>query len=135
MPKQAATEVFLERAEGLAHECYAVTFRGLDPLAEADRMLRRWAWTAPTRGYDKCDFRVTFGEVTSYSGRFDLQREHDSQPVLLADQMRRETEFYAGLYRPPHFTDKHWANHLREIESDDTKASALAFLEAVELPR
>lgn len=57
-------------------------------IAEADALLRSWAWHAPQTGaYDKTDFKVTFKSGPIYQGRFDLQYQHRIKTDLLKAQM------------------------------------------------
>lgn len=67
------SKVEITRAEGPSVLC-GITHT-FSYLSGANAILRRWAWAMPEnqRGYDKCDFRVTFTDGDTYEGRFDLQ--------------------------------------------------------------
>ncbi len=75
-PKVRAVSIWLNRAEGPRAECGEVTSEGPDVWAWADAQLATWSRTAPDRGfgYDKCDFKVTYADGSTYDGRYDIER-------------------------------------------------------------
>lgn len=113
--KAIATKIEVERCEGPIAECSRIpttvrTFR------EANDVLRRWALSAPAMGgYDKCAFVVDYGNGDTYSGRFDLKREHLSGSFLLEDQMRSMVRFMSGEHCPPHMTVERYRNYLATV--------------------
>lgn len=123
-----ATSIFLERAEGLASECYAVTVTTWDA---ATAILQRWARTAPERGYDKCDFRVTYEDGETYSGRFDLQRRHSTGLELLERHMRDHLQFCSGAWCPAHMGREEYEQFLER--RPDVRESARQFLESYQI--
>lgn len=74
-------KITITRAEGPAHLCgkpiAATTF------AEANRALWQMSTTAPTQGYDKCDFKIVAEEAElEYDGRYDLEHFSAEAPNL-----------------------------------------------------
>jgi predicted Zn-ribbon and HTH transcriptional regulator len=88
-----------------------------------------------TGGYDKTDFRVTFADGETYSGRLDIKHptceDNDND---LASHILLYQEFCAGLFRPGWMSDEQWDRHLREIE-ENGKDKALQFLINYEIPK
>lgn len=112
--KVKVKEVWIQRAEGLPEECVERTFPS---IALADEELRRWAKTAPEDGtYDKCDFKITFEDGDTYSGRYDLKRHDAGHTDLIGRHVRQFAKFYAGLWRPDHMTPKQYEHHLALAE-------------------
>lgn len=73
------TKIWLNRAEGPSELCRDWTFASWHHV---DFQLGLNARTAPKGGaYDKHDFKVTWADGTTYSGRFDLEGD-DPQPSL-----------------------------------------------------
>lgn len=104
-PKRQILKVYVERAEGMAHECVPKTF---DQLAKADAHLLVQSRTAPKDGsYDKCDVVVEFTDGIKHGIRFDLT--HDFKPGDLLEALRSEAGFYSGKWCPKHLTP---AQHL-----------------------
>jgi len=138
MPKIPVTSVEIERAEGLVEECITVT---VNSLAEADAVLSRWAVTAPKRGYDKCDFKITFADGETYSGRYDLSFDRTKQDTAtLAEHVSRHCSFYSGLYLKTgmpsdmdHMTLAEYTTFLNRHVSEADRASYAAFLETYDL--
>lgn len=109
--KVKVKEVWIRRAEGLPEECVALT---LQSIAEADAVLRRWALTAPADGcYDKCDFTIAFEDGDTYSGRYDLKRHDAGHADLIGRHVRQFVEFYAGLWKPPHWSEEDYEREIR----------------------
>ena len=127
--KVGIRSVWLERAEGPIAECGEVT---VNTIAEAQKVLRRWSHSAPEEGggYDKCDFKVTFEDGETYTGRYDLQNTGlNDGGETLAGQMRSFIGFIAGNRRPAWCSDKDWADIRRDKESDGSAKDAREFLE------
>jgi len=90
--------VWIERAEGPIALCEEKTF---DSLHDADFWLAQNAKTVEGKGYDKHDYKVTYADGTTYSGRYDLAAS-DTQPSLLRE-MRNHLTFLSegkGPYGP-----------------------------------
>jgi hypothetical protein len=70
-------------------------------LEAANNLLRKWSKTAPQNGgYDKCDFKLVFGNGVTYSGRYDLMHFSREEPSI----ERHVYEFVGyctNVYRPP----------------------------------
>jgi hypothetical protein len=64
---------------------------------KASSGMRAWGHSAPTTGYDKCDFRCEWEDGTVYEGRFDLQRGGTDGGEYFADSFRSRVRFYSGL--------------------------------------
>jgi len=72
---------------------------------EADMILRANAATAPKGGgYDKHDFKVTFADGQTYSGRYDLKHWSEEHPDL-ARHVRAFIRYLAG-HAPTWMTDR-----------------------------
>ena len=81
LKKQIKTEVIeitIYKAEG---HCSGQKFQGTT-FAEANQQLSIWALSAPTMGYDKCDFKVVWSDDTIYKGRYDLKHHNIEKPNL-----------------------------------------------------
>jgi hypothetical protein len=98
--------IAITRAEGLPHECSVTHICGT--WDDADAVLKRMAWTAPEHGgYHKTDFRITWEDGETYTGRYDLKR-HDVSLAYLARHVRRFCEFYSGRWRPEHVSEEQY---------------------------
>jgi len=95
--------IWVRRAEGRTEEIERDGEHTVSTFAEADEVLKRWAWSAPdTGGYDKCDFKVVYEDGEEYEGRFDLKRDHRYGENLLGKHMLDFVTFYAGVRCPGH---------------------------------
>ena len=84
---------------------------------DADAIFSQIAQTAPTSGgYDKCDFTVTFEDGETYSGRMDI-KGGDNANESLAQHIGQFAQFYAGLWKPDHLTQKQYDDFLRNNDS------------------
>lgn len=82
------------RAEGPTNLC-GITQRAKG-WADANMILRANSTTAPKGGaYDKHDFKVTFEDGQTYSGRYDLKHWEEEQPDL-AGHVRAFLRYLAG---------------------------------------
>lgn len=91
------TLIEIIRAEGPTKLCGKV--QTATSWAEADAILHKNSTTAPNcGGYDKHDFKVTFADGTTYSGRYDLQHWKVERPDL-AGHVRSFIRYLAG--QPP----------------------------------
>jgi hypothetical protein len=116
--KAKATEITIERAEGLTEDCVTVTISARingDIFNAANRILSLWATTV-ANGYDKCDFRVKFEDGETYKGRYDLHQDED------ADIRQHMIDFLAYASDPE-----------RSMASDGTMEYAKQFLDLHEL--
>jgi hypothetical protein len=137
MSKIPVKSIELERAEGLVSECVIVT---VPNFAAAEETLTRWARTAPDNGgYHKCDFKVTFADGETYSGRYDLSRNRaDQDAPTLVMHIERHLNFYAGAYLkelPAHLNHMTMADYERMIGrlTPENRAEYAAFLETYEI--
>jgi hypothetical protein len=127
-------EIELQRAEGREEECVNVTVAG---WAEAEDTFRRWARTAPVPskrgglgGYHKCDFKVTFADGETYSGRVDLDQSGDNDhpdSFSLRTHVMDHVTFLAGVRRPAHIDEATYERIIRE-NGKNTKKEAREFL-------
>lgn len=108
------TKVWLRRAEGPNWDLGQYT---VGTLEEADAILRRWALTAPEEGggYDKVDFKVTWADGETYSGRYDMTHK-DAHAADLGGHIRSAMEFYGGLHRSTHLTPEQYESHVATVE-------------------
>jgi len=107
-------EIWLYRAEGPINE--ATREITTNSFAKADEFLQEQAKTASNYGYDKTDFKVTWEDGSEYEGRYDLKLIDKYRSNMLEAQMKEEIEFLAGLYRPSHFKDETWKEHLSGLD-------------------
>lgn len=65
--------ITITRVEGPTEQCGKAF--NLLTFTQANALLRCWALSAPTSGYDKCDFKIANEETGDvfYSGRYDLK--------------------------------------------------------------
>jgi len=95
--------IHMNRAEGPVAECGK---HSCASFHEAHAKIRRWARSAPDwGGYDKTDVTLVFdgiesGEDTSVSLRFDMTRDHATDPEPLLKEFIRHCRFYSGDDRP-----------------------------------
>lgn len=97
MAKIAVSRITVNRVEGPTRELEGP--RTATDFKEANRILARWALSAPPIGYDKVDFKVEWEDGSIYTGRYDLVRE-DVSRASLDGHIREVASFYAGLRRP-----------------------------------
>lgn len=144
--KSPVSFVSVNRAEGPTNECKAfvyfvgakpadfdderghmegATFVECKPDKLASEVVGRfimWGRTAPkTGGYDKCDFKVKWGNGEAYEGRFDMEFGGTDGNESFWASLRRRIEFYACARRPAHFKDNHWKHFCEEAEKNGWK--------------
>jgi hypothetical protein len=94
--------IHIERAEGTDEDCRAGQGVHAD-WASAEAHIKRMARTAPEGGgYDKTDIRVEWADGESYAWRFDMTREHATDPAPLASELRSISSCWAGRRCPDH---------------------------------
>lgn len=95
-------------------------------FADAQHQLLLWASFAPLGGaYDKIDFRVTWADGETYTGRYDLVHSSVAMPSLQG-HIRGSLEFYAGIARPAHLSDDTYRAFVNR--DPETRAQAESFL-------
>lgn len=101
--KAKLATITITRAEGPTDLCdKPQTFTSWE---DANDFLIRGSWTASKGGaYDKHDFEVVWENGESYHGRFDLHHIAYEAPNLFLE-VSRTLGVYAGLIRPPHWTE------------------------------
>lgn len=112
--------IMVYRAEGLIDECIKVELSDAEPEAlyrMAQNIIHQWRWTAPTTGgYDKVDFKLTFEDGDTYTGRLDIKgfgcEDNDS---YIKEHVKRHLRFMAGLCKPGHISDAEYAAYLRRL--------------------
>jgi hypothetical protein len=82
-------------------------------VGEATCVLMQMAHDAPTLGYDKTDFRITWEDGYVYEGRYDLhhisqQQENPNRCIDLADHIRGFILFCSGTRRPHHLSEEEY---------------------------
>ena len=111
-----AKEISITRAEGRISECGKVhTFveGEADIWKRANALLIRWSKTAPTVGYDKCDFTITYQDGETYSGRYDLKHYSREIPNLgrhIYDNVR----YMAGLWKPSWMSEELYKSAMQQ---------------------
>jgi len=129
--KIRATQIIIERAEGLKDQCGK---RSFDNFAGANQYLREECHAAdPKRpGCDKCDFKVLYADGETYSGNYGIAHPHSRSHEApdLGEHVRRYLETCAGLRRPLHLTDEKYEDALRKEREKNPRAvdDAIKFL-------
>jgi len=108
--------IVIDRAEGPCDLCGERTFTN---LADAEAYLKEVGETAPdTGGYDKCDFKITWEDGESYSGRADVQRIHATTGYSLKEHITDFVSFVGGWARPSHVTAPQYAKYLSRFPAN-----------------
>ena len=120
--KIKAVSIWLNRAEGPTDECGQVEFSDVNVWQRADMMLRAWSETAPQDGrYHKTDFKVTYADGETYTGRLDMKHWSVQVPSV-AGHMRSFVTFHAGRVPeaelPAHMKEGRYAQFLARIKDD-----------------
>ncbi len=89
-----------------------------DSMVEANSYIKDIASSAPEHGgYDKVDFKVTFEDEETYTGRYDLKRDHTTTGDL-GDHMRSFVRFYTGRSCPAHMTPEQYEEFIAQCDVD-----------------
>jgi hypothetical protein len=108
-------------------------------IGDATCLLIQMARDAPTMGYDKTDFRITWEDGYIYEGRYDLhhlgqQQENPNRSIDLADHVRGFVLFCSGTRRPHHLTEEQYEQCLKTWEmTPDKRQECLDWLAKYEL--
>lgn len=87
-----------QQAEGPVSECRLRSFFSWN---DVNAHVNQVARTAPADGsYYKCDVRVEWQDGTQRYVRFDMTREHATQPTPVSDEFRTNALFYSGRVCP-----------------------------------
>ncbi|OBW62929.1 MAG: hypothetical protein A9183_00705 [Dehalococcoides mccartyi] len=134
MAKIKAKTIVIERAEGPSKECgKPVTLTGPDVWQKAFYLLYKWGKTAPLHGgYDKCDFKVTWEDGQTYSGRYDLKHPDVENPDL-DGHIYHLSAMYAGRFRPAWMNDQQWSNFLDDSTTKQLGPKYRDFLDKYEI--
>ncbi len=126
--KIQAVKISIKRAEGPRALCHrAMEFVGDDCWEQANEWLLAMSPTFPSSGYDKHDFTITWANGETYFGRLDCKTEGcDGNDLDVADHVRSEAEFIAGLHRPAWMNDRQWSDCCARNELH--RPEALSFL-------
>jgi hypothetical protein len=119
--KVGVKSIWLNRGEGPSAECgKPVT---VSSYAEADKIVYRWAQTAPKDGgYDKVDFKVTFTDGEEYEGRLDIKHPTAKDPDLsVAKHIKDFVSYYTGN-RPSWRTEAQYAESMKGVNPEEYKA-------------
>jgi hypothetical protein len=131
MSKAKVTGIWLNRAEGPVALCGERSVRN---FAEANDVIRSWARTAPKGGgYDKCDFKVSYDNGDTYSGRYDMTYDDVCGADMLQKHIRSNVDFYSGKSRPLHMDEKRYRAYLALEYVAEAAAQLVAFGEACEI--
>jgi hypothetical protein len=104
--KVPVSGIILTRLEGRNDECDMP--KVFVDWQNATARLQRWGLTAPSDGsYHKVRVEIQWADGTTHHARIDLHRE-DAPKIDLREEIRRELEFYAGRWCPPHLTDEQY---------------------------
>lgn len=129
MAKIPIKSIWLNRAEG---PNWDLGERTVSSFEDANRVLRKWAETAPKGGgYDKVDFKVTWEDGETYEGRYDLVRE-DTSKASLEKHMREFCSFHGGLWCPPHMKRQAYDEFIERQERDPDMPKRMEFLRFLE---
>ena len=129
-----AKEIVIERAEGpVAETGKPRTLTGPAVWEQADSILVKWGKTAPKNGgYDKCDFKVTWEDGQTYSGRYDLVHPDKEWPDL-AKHIYELSAMYAGRFRPAWMNDRQWQDFLNDSTTKQLGPKYRDFLDHYEI--
>jgi hypothetical protein len=124
--KTKGLEITIRRTEGPSALCKSFTCNSFE---EANKFLSDMSFTAPTTGgYDKCDFKVVFGNESDddYSGRYDLKHYSVEIPDL-AKRINDNLNFHTGRLKPDHMEEEQYQHFLSnayptEAEKQDAEA-------------
>lgn len=123
--KLQVTEIWLERLEGKSEEQTLIASEvGSNSSCNskkniwqlANEILARWAVTAPTRGYDKVDFKVSWEDGETYEGRYSL-KYHDIILANLGRHIHSFLMFY--LEKPRHLSKENYQDILDYTLADN----------------
>lgn len=104
--------VTITRAEG------TINLDSFESMIEANSYLQDMALTAPANGgYHKVDFKVTFEDEETYTGRYDLKQE-DMTKGDIADHMRSFVRFNTGQSCPAHMTPEQYEEFISQCKID-----------------
>lgn len=124
-----ALSITITRGEGLTSECgRPVTVAS---FAAANALLHQWSETAPKagRGYDKCNFIITWPNGSTYDGRYYL-KHHTAEPASLTAHMVDSGEFYTGKNCPAHMSAAAYDDFLARVD-DGTRAAYAEILQTM----
>jgi hypothetical protein len=109
-------------------------------VGEATCVLMQMAHHAPTVGYDKTDFRITWEDGYVYEGRYDLhhisqQQENPNRRIDLADHVRGHVTFLSGTRCPGHMTPENYREVLKlyGFDTPEKQQAAIDWLARYEL--
>lgn len=109
-------------------------------VEEATNVLTKMGHTAPTSGYDKTDFRITWEDGEVYKGRYDLHRigmrqENPNGCIDLADHVQSFVLFLSGTRRPSHMDDDQYEKclNLYGMTTPEKRQACLDWLAKYEL--
>ena len=119
-------KIEIRQAEGRNDSPYIHKWIPFYNVAAANHFLRSQSYDAPTRGYNKHDFKITFDDGSNYEGRLDVK--HDGSDTDIIKHIR-EIEDYtkAHLGEPSYgqFTNKQHLKFLtfarKELEAESNK--------------
>lgn len=114
-------DIYFKRAEGPSHLCVAKTFTNFE---DVNRYMGEMSRTAPKEGYDKCDFKVDFGNDDIYTGRYDLKHSSIEKPDL-ANYVKEELLFYTGELKPDHMSQSQYDELLHMYGNKEEVAGML----------
>lgn len=112
----AVKEIMVEQCEGFSHDCVAKTF---DSWAGAERHLLDICWRAPADGnsYLKTDFKITWADGQTYSGRYDAYKLlTPSHEGTLSQHIVQHCRFISGQWKPFHLSDEQYKMILSRAE-------------------
>lgn len=127
-------KIELRRGEGPTELCKGwetVKLRvGYTLLESASKTLGDWAYHCYETGYDKCDFRITFADGDTYSGRADIQKSHWARGGYdLADHILTHLLFTSGRQKPVHMAQDNFDGWHKSYLKDEDRAEAARILD------
>jgi len=120
--------IWMERDEGRVSECGKPKM--LPTFAAANWLLSQWAESAPSTGYHKVRFVVTYEDGEQYEGRFDLKKEHRFG-ARIAKHMVDYLSFYAGCAQPARISQDEYERFI--TARGDKREACVLFLATYEL--
>ena len=120
--KVKVKEIYLNRLEGKSVYCNKpVIFKS---YKEARSKLFDWGMNAPMEGegYDKVNFKVTFEDGETYTGRLDIKHPSATNNDLdVSKHVRDHILFYCGDQKPYWMTKERYELSLQGVNTQEYK--------------
>lgn len=118
--KSPISRILLERHEGYIGSVMPTA--EVVSFTKATEILRSWAETAPTEGYDKAAVEIQWQNGKKHRFRVEMQHPSASELPDVSLELRFEIDLVLGRYRDPDWTDiqhKRLLQHYRDFGHDE----------------